>query len=264
MSPGTNLIEVRNFSFAIRDKQILKEISLDVRQGEYCTIVGPNGAGKTTLIKCLNRILRGGTGVIRIAGKPVEAYSQRELARLISYVPQANGLIAPFSVYEFVMMGRYPYSSPFSPANSEDKRAVREALELTGTEALADQALGTLSGGERQKVLIAAALVQGAGILLLDEPTTFLDPRHVGEIHRLLLTLHRERRCTIVSVSHDINAAALISERIVALKQGTVAFSGRTEEFMNQETLQHIYEKAFVFMKHPGTGKTIVVPEGVV
>ena len=262
MSRRNNLIEVSNFSFSIRGKQILHDISLDVSQGEYLTIVGPNGAGKTTLIKCLNRILRGGTGTIRIADKPIEACSQRELARLISYVPQANGLAAPFSVLEFVKMGRYAYASPFSSGNGEDKRAVREALELTGTEALAEQALGTLSGGERQKVLIAAALAQGAEILLLDEPTTFLDPRHVSQIQQLLITLHKKRGCTIISVSHDINSAALISERIVALKQGEVAFSGRAEEFMKRETLEHIYEKSFALMKHPDTGKSIIVPEG--
>ena len=255
------IIEIVNFSFYIDDKEILKNISFTVGEGEYISIVGPNGAGKTTLIKSLARIYNGGDGDIRIAGKPVGRYRQKELAQLVSYVPQADGRIFPFTVYEFVMMGRYPYLSPFSSPDEEDEHAVHDALDITDTSAFSERLLGTLSGGERQKVFIAAALAQGAKILLLDEPTTFLDPRHEADVYRLLARANRERSVTIVSVTHDFNNAVMTSQRVLALKDGAVAFWGRAEELMNNEVLQRIYEKSFLFVKHPRTGKNIVAPE---
>jgi iron complex transport system ATP-binding protein len=255
------IIEITRFSFSISSKVILKDISLSVKEGEYISIVGPNGAGKTTLLKCLDRIYKGGNGDIRIAGKPLDKYSQKELARKLSYVPQADGRISPFTVYEFVMMGRYPHLSPFSSPGKEDKDAVHDALTITGISEFAERFLRTLSGGERQKVFIAAALAQGAKVLLLDEPTTFLDPKHQADVHRLLERANRERGFTVVSVTHDINSAVLTSRRILALKNGAVAFCGFADKFMNNEILQKIYEKSFLFVKHPQTGKTIVAPE---
>ncbi len=255
------IIEIVRFSFSISSKAILKDISLTVKEGEYISIVGPNGAGKTTLLKCLDRIHKGGGGDIKIAGKPLDKYSQKELARQVSYVPQADGRISPFTVYEFVMMGRYPYLSPFSSPGEEDEDAVHDALAMTGISEFAERFLSTLSGGERQKVFIAAALAQGAKVLLLDEPTTFLDPKHEADVHRLLARANRERGITIVSVTHDINSAVLMSRRVLALKDGAVAFCGCADKFMNNEILQKIYEKSFLFVKHPRTGKTIVAPE---
>jgi iron complex transport system ATP-binding protein len=255
------VIEITRFSFSISSKAILKDISLNVKEGEYISIVGPNGAGKTTLLKCLDRIHKGGSGDIRIDGKPLDKYSQKELARKLSYVPQADGRISPFTVYEFVMMGRYPHLSPFSSPDKEDKDAVHDALTITGISEFAERFLRTLSGGERQKVFIAAALAQGAKVLLLDEPTTFLDPKHQTDVHRLLERANRERGFTVVSVTHDINSAVLTSRRILALKNGVVVFCGFVDKFMNNEILQKIYEKSFLFMKHPQTGKTIVAPE---
>jgi iron complex transport system ATP-binding protein len=255
------IIEITRFSFSISSKAILKDISLTVNEGEYISIIGPNGAGKTTLLKCLDNIHKGGDGDIRIAEKPLDKYSQKELARQVSYVPQADGRIPPFTVYDFVMMGRYPYLSPFSYPGDEDKDAVCDALAVTGTSEFAERFLRTLSGGERQKVSIAAAFAQGAKVLLLDEPTTFLDPKHEADVYRLLARVNRERGVTVVSVTHDINSAVLTSRRILALKNGSVAFCGCADKFMNNEILYKIYGKKFLFMKHPRTGKTIVAPE---
>jgi iron complex transport system ATP-binding protein len=255
------IIEIVRFSFSINSKEILKDISLTVKEGEYISIVGPNGAGKTTLLKCLDRIHKGGSGDIRIAEKPLDKYSQKELARQVSYIPQADGRISPFTVYEFVMMGRYPHLSPFSSPSKRDEDAVHDALAMTGISEFAERFLGTLSGGERQKVFIAAALAQEAKVLLLDEPTTFLDPKHEADVHRLLARANRERGVTVVSVTHDINSAILTSRRVLALKDGAVAFCGYADKFMNNEILQKIYGKSFLFVKHPRTGKTIVAPE---
>jgi iron complex transport system ATP-binding protein len=255
------LIDIRRYSFGIGRTEILKDISLDVREGEYVSIVGPNGAGKTTLLKCLNRILTGGRGSIVVAGKRLEDYSQRELAKLMSYVPQADGRLSPFTVNAFVMMGRYPHLSPFSTITKQDTDAVREALELTGTVGFAERPLRTLSGGERQKVYIAAALAQGARILLLDEPTTFLDPRHQADIQLTLQRVNRDSGVTVLSATHDINDAVRSSRRVVGLKHGSVAFCLPVERIMTGSFLRDLYGKAFLFLKHPQTGKPIAVPE---
>lgn len=254
-------IQIKNYSFSIGDKQILHDVSLSVKEGEFLSIIGPNGAGKSTLIKCLIRINTGGKGEISLAGKPLASYSQKALARLLGYVPQTDGRSLPFTVEEFVMMGRYPYLSPFTPIRHEDEQAVQDALGLTGTGHLAGRVMNTLSGGERQNVLIAAALAQGTRILLLDEPTTFLDPKHVADVHGILKRINRERGITIVMVTHDINAAALLSNRIAILKEGRLAFEGLPGEVMQNAVLSGIYDKSFLFVTHPITGQQLTVHE---
>jgi len=257
---GEAAIEIRDFSFRIEKKEILRGVSFSVYRGEYLSIVGPNGAGKTTLLKCLDRIYTGGKGEIRVFGRPLERYRQKDLARHISYVPQADGRIFPFTVAQFVLMGRYPYFSPFCSISKEDRRAVADAMDLTGIAEFADRRLDTLSGGERQKVYIAAALAQGAEVLLLDEPTTFLDYRHQMEIRDLLARLNTESGATIVAVTHDVNRAATDSHRIVALRQGLVVFCGQPKEIMQPHVLQHIYGTSFLLVPHPKTDLPVIVP----
>lgn len=257
----TNMIDIAGLSLDLGGTQILKEISLSVEAGEYVSIVGPNGAGKTTLLKCLSRFFHVPRNCIQIAGKPLEKYHQKDLAKVVGYVPQADGWTAPFTVHEFVLMGRYPYLSPFTPPGEEDREAVRQALEETGMLAFSDRALHTLSGGERQTVSIAAAFAQGADILLLDEPATFLDPKHKSDVYALLARANQDRGITVISVTHDINDAVSTSRRIVALKAGEVAYCGDPAGFMHNEVLQEVYGKSFLFGKHPVTNLPIVVPE---
>lgn len=254
-------IEVENFSFAFGNKRILNRVSLKVSAGDYLSIIGPNGAGKTTLIKCLNRILSGGQGSIKIKGKPLKLYSQKELAMAVSYVPQADGRQLPFTVEEFITMGRYPYLSPFSSVSRQDRGIVRRAMELTATDSFADRTLNSLSAGERQKVFIAAAVAQEAGILLLDEPTTFLDYKHQVEIRRLIKDLNRHHGTTIVAVTHDINDAVVSGSRVLALKAGELLFDGSARELIRQGLLENIYETSFFLIDHPRTGRPIIVPE---
>ena len=251
-------IEIADFSFSVGKARILKGISLDVGSGEYLSIIGPNGAGKTTLLKCLNRILTGGEGAILIRGKPLHDYSQIELAKLVGYVPQADGRSLPVTAHELVMMGRYPYLSPFSSITPEDETAVDEALERTGMTGFSDRLYNTLSGGERQKIFIAAALAQEAAIMLLDEPTTFLDPHHRADIFGILRDINRTG-VTILSVTHDINSAVLFSERILALKDGTTSYCGSADGVMDNRVLRELFGKDFLFVDHPTMGKKILV-----
>jgi iron complex transport system ATP-binding protein len=259
-TPAKTAIEVRGFSLRLGGKEILRDVAFEVRSGEYFSIIGPNGAGKTTLLKCLDRILTGGSGEIRVLGRPLAEYRQRDLARHMSYVPQADGRQFPFTVEQFVLMGRYPYLSPFSSIRPEDRRAVDEAMQLTGTAPFADRQLDTLSGGERQKVYIAAALAQGAEILLLDEPTTFLDYRHQAEIRNVLVRANAGSGVTIVTVTHDVNRAVLDSDRIMALRDGTVAFCGGPKDVMKPEVLERIYQTSLLLVEHPNTGLPVIVP----
>lgn len=257
----TIAVAVRGFSFRLGKKEILRDVSFDVRAGQYVSIVGPNGAGKTTLLKCLDRILTGGTGRIEVFGRPLDGYGQKELARRLSYVPQADGRVFPFTVEQFVLMGRYPYLSPFSTVSHDDREAVRRAMEQTGTSGLAQRILDTLSGGERQKVYIAAALAQGADVLLLDEPTTFLDYRHQAEVRELLATANRQGGVTVVAVTHDVNRAVLESDRIVALREGQVVFAGSPAEIMQVDVLESIYGVQVLLADHPGAAIPMIVPE---
>lgn len=253
-------LEIDRFSYAVGDKPILREVSFAVRQGEYLSIVGPNGAGKTTLLKCIDRLVAGGVGAIRVFGRPLRSYRQKELARRISYVPQADGRLFPYTVHEFVLMGRYPHLSALGGIGPDDRRAVSEALEQAGVAAFARRRLTTLSGGERQKVFVAAALAQGAEVLLLDEPTTFLDYRHQAEVRELLARLNREHGTTVLAVTHDVNQAALDSHRVLALCDGQVAFLGSPRELMHGERLAAIYGTEFLLVEHPGAGQPIIVP----
>ncbi|NQU22389.1 MAG: ABC transporter ATP-binding protein [Candidatus Nealsonbacteria bacterium] len=255
-----NVIEIQNFSFRIGRKEILRDVTFSVGEGEYLSIVGPNGAGKTTLLKCIDRLLLGTAGKISIRGRALDSYRQRDLARLIGYVPQADGGVCHFTVEQFVLMGRYPYLSPFSAVSKEDRQAVRDAMQQTGTVEFADRMLDTLSGGERQRVYIAAAMAQGAEILLLDEPTTFLDYRHQDEVRALLARINRNSGTTILMVTHDLNGATLQSDRIVAMHEGQIAFCGPPAEIMQQSVLQRIYESSLLLVDHPQTGLPVIVP----
>jgi len=255
------VIRVREFSFALDGKPILREVSFDVARGQYVAIIGPNGAGKTTLLKCLDRILVGGSGQIEIMGRPLERYGQKELARRISYVPQADGRVLPFTVAEFVALGRFPHLSPFAALGRDDRRAINAAIEQTGMSDFAARRLDTLSGGERQKAFIAAALAQGAEILLLDEPTTFLDYRCQAEVRGLLREANRASGVTIVAVTHDVNAAALEADAAIALREGRVVFCGPPRELMQPEPLQRIYATPLLLVAHPAADVPVIVPE---
>ncbi len=256
------IIDIADFSFAIGDTRILDSVSFAVERGEYVSIIGPNGAGKSTLLKCIMRIHRGGTGGIAIDGEDIAGLGQKRLARIISHVPQEDRVDIPFTVEEFVTMSRYPHMSPFTTVRPEDRSAVRNALEIAGCTSFSDRMLDTLSGGERRTVAIAAALAQSGRIMLLDEPTTFLDPKHEMEILSLIRRVNRDVGATILSVTHNINHAAVYSDRIGIMQHGTMVFFGRPEEMMNNDVLAPVYDRTFTFIPHPGTGFPVIIPEG--
>jgi iron complex transport system ATP-binding protein len=250
---------IRDLSLSIGGSDILKGVSFDIPRGAFVSIVGPNGAGKTTLLRCVMSIVTGWTGNIFVEGKPVHAYRPRELARLVSYVPQWDNMVFPFTGRELVMMGRYPYLSPFIQPDRKDLDVVEHTLQSTGTQSIADRDMRTLSGGEKQKILIAGALAQEAGTMLLDEPTTFLDPLHAEEVLSILNDLNRSG-VTVVIITHDINHAAYYADSITALVEGRVVFYGPPEDLLVSDMLRSVYNKDFILVKHPVSGKTMTLP----
>jgi iron complex transport system ATP-binding protein len=261
VSPLEVILSAVQYTFRVDGKALLDRVSFSIRAGARCAIIGPNGAGKSTLLKSFCRILPPGEGDLLVAGRSWRQYSQKELARWLAYVPQGEGRDSLFTVREFVLMGRYPYLSPFSAVRGEDWRAVDEALDRTGLRTFAGRRLDTLSGGERQKVLIAAALVQGARVLLLDEPTAFLDPYQQDQVHALLDDLHRTSGVTRVEVTHDVNRAALDHDQIIGLRAGRIVFDGTPAQLMRPEILDVVYGKRFTLTPHPADGRLVALPE---
>jgi iron complex transport system ATP-binding protein len=256
-------LSIESLSLAIGGQSILRDVSARIGVGETWSVIGPNGAGKSTLLKCLMRIHTRWTGYVRLNGRDLASLSQRELARRVAYVPQPGGdQQFPYTVGEFVRMGRYAYSGPFGTAHPGDNTAIEAAMRRADVEAFADRTLDTLSGGERQKVFIAAALAQGSDVLLLDEPTAFLDYRHQGEVAEILHSINRQSGGTIVSVTHDVNAAVLTGGHVLALRDGQVAWSGPAKELACEHTLGRIFGASFRFIDDPVTGQRLVAPQG--
>lgn len=258
-------LSAESLSFSIRGREILHDVSLRVGAGEMWSVIGANGAGKSTLLKCVMRIHAGWTGRIRLHGRDLASCSQRDLARRVAYVPQPGGdQRFPYTVREFVRMGRYPYSGPFGTSHPGDDAAIEAAMQRTDVEVFAERTLDTLSGGERQKAFIAAALAQGSDILLLDEPTAFLDYRHQAEVADILRSINRESNATIVSVTHDVNAAVAAGGYVLALKDGAVAWMGTADELVCEQTLGRVFGARFRLLDDPATGSRWVAPRGAV
>ncbi|MCR4374990.1 MAG: ABC transporter ATP-binding protein [Acidobacteria bacterium] len=250
--PG--LIQVERLVVRRGDREVLHGVTFAVERGGFLAVVGPNGAGKTTLLVAILGLAPPDAGTIALAGRPIQRYSRREVARRLSYVPQSDGRAVSFSVEEFVLLGRYAHRGRFAPPDRDDRRIVRDAMDLTATGTFAERAVSSLSGGERQKVFIAAALAQQADILLLDEPTAFLDPRHQRDTAALLRDLNRTRGLTVVMVTHDFNLAAHCGRDVLALRDGRIAFHGPAEAFLTPDVLEDVYNVPFEVLRPPAGG----------
>ncbi|MGH7830894.1 MAG: heme ABC transporter ATP-binding protein [Candidatus Binatia bacterium] len=238
MSPA---VEIRNVSFAYGERQAVREISLEIPQGERIAILGPNGSGKSTLLKLLSLTLQPAAGEILLQGKPIQSYARKALSQKVAVVPQETQTSFPYTVAEMVLMGRASFLPPFALERKRDLEVARECMALTETLPLADRYLHELSGGEKQRVILARALAQQAEILLLDEPTTFLDIKHQIQIHELVLELSRNRGLAVIAALHDLNLASLYFPRLALLQNGRIRHLGSPKEVLNEETIQEVY-----------------------
>jgi iron complex transport system ATP-binding protein len=253
-------IRVEDLGVRIGEADILREVTMTAGRGEFLTVIGPNGAGKSTLLRCLDGILEPTAGQILVDDRPLVDYGDRELARTVSYVPQPDAGSLDFTVRSFVEMGRYPYLSAWAALSEADVAAVDEAMRLTEVAELAGRTMASLSGGERQRASIAAALAQGGSIVLLDEPTSFLDYRHQVKILDLLDRLNRERGLTVVAVTHDLNSTVAFSDSVLALKDGRVAATGYPADLLDADVLSDIYGADFKLVPGGYRGLPMVLP----
>jgi iron complex transport system ATP-binding protein len=237
-----SLIEVERVSFAYAGRPAIRDVSLAVAEGEMLAIAGANGSGKSTLLGLLAGSRRPSAGSVRLAGRSLQAYERRALARAIAVVPQETAIAFPYRVAEMVLIGRTPHLRGLGLESAHDVAAAERAMARTGVLALADRPLAELSGGERQRVIVARALAQEPRVLLLDEPTTFLDLRHAIEILDLVVDLNRRERLTVVAVLHDLTVAAMYFRRLVFLREGRLALDGTPAEVVTEATIRAVFD----------------------
>lgn len=255
------LIEFKGLNLDLGGRSIIRDLSLRVGCGEYVSLVGPNGAGKTSLLRCVLGVFKPSRGQILLKGRLLSQFSRREAARLIAYVPQDVEMPFRVSVFDFVLMGRFPHLGWMQSVRRVDEEITAEALQTSGVFEFAGRDFESLSGGEKQRVLIAAALAQEPQLMLLDEVSHFLDPRHENEVQELLIKLNSTRGISLISVTHDLNRAIFHSDRIVALKGGRLVFDGKPAQFVDNGVLEKIYGKRFLFVTHPGKEARVIVPD---
>ncbi|MBN1980558.1 MAG: ABC transporter ATP-binding protein [Chitinivibrionales bacterium] len=253
------MVRIRNLSVQFGSTVVLSNISFSVEHGHTAFVLGSNGAGKSTLLRCMAGLEKHYVGKIEIQGTDIKRCTSLERARLIAYVPQIQAFAIPFTVQEFVAMGRFAHQSFFPKTKKNDKAVIADALELTATASLIDRTINTLSGGELQRVFIAAAVAQQAPLLLLDEPAAFLDPYHSHLVYQSLERIRTEVNVTTLIVTHDLNVLQRQREIVVALRAGKVDFFGSYTEFAAQadQILARIYGISFITCSNRETG-TIV------
>ena len=269
-------IEVEELAFRYRtaDKKgkawTLDGLTFHVGAGEIFGIVGPNGSGKSSLLKLLAGLTPPSGGQIRLDGRPIAQLRQQDIARIVAVVPQDYIQVFPFTVAETVLMGRFPHrpsslwSLGIGEETEKDLACAHRAMSDTDVWGLADRLVSDLSGGERQRVVIARALAQEPAILLLDEPTAFLDINHQIEICGLISRLRAERQLTVVLVSHDLNVASQYCDRVLMLKEGRLSRIGLPEDTIRPDVLRMVYGCDVVVDAHPQTGRPrVTIPMGI-
>ena len=267
------MLQAADVSFAYDDEPVLRGVSLVVPAGGFVGILGPNGSGKTTLLRLLAGTLRPTRGTVTFDDADITGLSRPALAQRLAVVPQETHLAFDYTVLEVVLMGRYPHLGTFEVEGPADLDVARDALAATGTQRFEDRLFTTLSGGEKQRVIIAAALAQlarsasepqlsGNSVLLLDEPTTALDLAYQIEVVSLLRDLHRRRGITVVVSTHDLNFAATVCRSLVLLREGKMLASGPTPDVLTSSNIAALYGVEAEVTHHPSAGHIVVVPIG--
>jgi len=246
-------LSLNRVSFSYNDTPVLHHIDLAVEKGEMVALLGPNGSGKTTLIKLMSGILKPSQGEIRLDGSGLGRMKRREVAQRVAVVPQQFSMPFAFTLREVVLLGRTPFLKPFADGRERDHRVVEQAIALIGVEELKERFFNELSGGERQKAILAMALAQEPKLLLLDEPTAHLDINHQVEILDLVRSLNREQGLTVVGAMHDLNLAALYFDRLILLKQGRIFAEGTPEKVLTEEIIREVFSASVQVTQHPVT-----------
>jgi iron complex transport system ATP-binding protein len=256
------MLQADQVSFAYRSGAalVVDNVSLTIAPGSMVGILGPNGSGKTTLLKMLSGTLLPTSGNVIFDGRPLARWQRRDLARRIAMVPQETHAPFDFSVLDIVLMGRFPHLGTFALEGPEDLSIAKQALAATGTSVFEDRPFATLSGGEKQRVVIASALAQSPELLLLDEPTASLDLGHQLDVQLLLARLNRDRGVTMVLSTHDLNLAAGLCRDLILLRGGRVIAQGATDDVLTPESVRALYGVDVDVTRHPIAGCLTVTP----
>ncbi|WP_210530465.1 ABC transporter ATP-binding protein [Rubellimicrobium arenae] len=253
-------LEARGITLGYGTGTIVRDLSLRVPDGQVTVIIGPNACGKSTLLRALARLLPPATGAVTLDGKAIARRPTREVARILGLLPQTPLAPEGITVADLVARGRAPHQGAFRQWSNADAAAVGAALEATGTTALAEMRVEELSGGQRQRVWIAMALAQETPLLLLDEPTTFLDLRHQIEVLALVRRLNKDLGRTIVMVLHDIGLACRYADHLVAMKEGRIVAEGAPEEVVTPAIIREVFGLEVRVIADPETGTPLVIP----
>lgn len=255
-------LHASDLQLAYGDRVIVDGLDFDVVDGTITAVIGPNGCGKSTLLRALGRLLHPKRGSVLLDGKQIHKMSTKEVAKVLGVLPQSPVAPDGLTVADLVARGRHPHQSWYRQWSSDDESAVAEALGMTGIEDLADRTLDELSGGQRQRAWLSMALAQGTDLLLLDEPTTYLDLSHQVDVLELVGRLHDESGRTVVMVLHDLNLAARYADRLVAMKGGAIVAEGEPGEVLTEELLAEVFELNARVIADPVVGTPMVVPIG--
>ncbi len=257
-------LQLRQVDFSYFARLVLHNIDLSVKGGEMVGLLGPNGSGKTTLLKLASGILKPAQGEIRLDGDRLSSLSRKSIAHNVAVVPQQFHIPFAFTTGEVVMLGRTPFFRALAEESEADRQLVNSALELVGIRELAERRFDELSGGERQKVILAMALAQQPKLLLLDEPTVHLDIAHQMEILELVRGLNTKQGLTVIAAMHDLNLAALYFDRLVLLKEGRVWADGSPNQVLTEARISEVFSASVRVEQHPLTGAPhiVIMPRG--
>ncbi len=256
---GATRLQARSLTTGYTERPVIQALDLDIPDGAFTAVIGPNGCGKSTLLRSLCRLIKPSHGGVMLDGQDIAARRTKELAKHIGLLPQTS--IAPegITVVDLVTRGRHPHQGPFQRWTAEDEAAVRQALERTELTELSSRVVDELSGGQRQRVWIAMALAQQTPLLLLDEPTTYLDISYQIEVLDLCLRLQREGS-TLVAVLHDLNQAARYATNLVVMKDGDVVEVGPPGQVLTTDLLREVFNVEATIIPDPETGSPLIVP----
>lgn len=255
-----SIIEIKNITLKYGDYEVLRDISFNIKKGEFTSIIGPNGAGKSTVLKAIMKNIELADGDISIKGKSIKNITHKEKACIIGFVPQEFNISFDFTVYDIVAMGRNPYLVKFKKSKFDDKKIIEESLQKTNTYEFKDKYFNSLSGGEKQRVIIARALAQQPEILILDEATSSLDIHHQLDILELIHSLNREDGLTVLTIMHDLNLASRFSDKIVLLSKKGVIKSGTPSEVIDEQVLKNVYDMDMVVRENKLLSYTEIIP----
>lgn len=259
MTPA--ILQLRDVSFAYHRDPVVKSVSLKIEPGEFIGVLGPNGSGKSTLLKLLGGILKPDSGNVLFRDKALHDYKRKILAQSIAWLPQEHTMAFPFRVDEIVLMGRHPYLSPMTFESQKDFDIANQAMRTTETTHLSERQFTDISGGEKQRVMLACAITQEPEVMLLDEPTTALDIKYQLEIINILHRLNRNEGMAMLLAMHDLHLASKYCRRLILIDKGNIVKDGTPEEVLQKEILESVYGVQLKVIRDPEDGSIMISPE---